>query len=196
MADLLSELLERCKRDDREAIRVLVERFSPAAHDLAAAILQDRHLAEDAVQAAFVVALTRLAQLKEPDAFAAWLRQIVRTQCNRILRRRHEHASLISDDASAACSPPDENLQKRELCDMVRQALARISPLGRQTAELFYFEDHSLVEVARILQVPEGTVKRRLHDVRAQLRNILLGYMVDAPEDPKPPASPDEGLPL
>ncbi len=85
-------------------MRFLVERFAPAARDLAAAILNDRHLAEDAVQA----------------------------------------------------------------------------------AELFYFEDFSLARIARQLGVPQGTVKRRLHDVRAQLRNLLLGYMVE-PEPPEPP---------
>ena len=50
------------------------------------------------------------------------------------------------------------------------------------------------MQIARRLGVPEGTVKRRLHDVREQLRNLLLGHIID-PEDAAKPAKPPD-LPL
>jgi len=193
VAGAMDDLLERCRRGDEDAVRVLVERFGPAARDLAAAILKDRHLAEDAVQAAFVAALARLGQLREAEAFAAWLRQIVRTQAHRILRKRQERCEEVAEPVANEASP-EEFLQQRELQELVRQTLARVSQAGREAAELFYFEEYSVMQIARRLGVPEGTVKRRLHDVREQLRNLLLGHIID-PEDADRPAKPPD-LPL
>ncbi len=187
MAETMADLLQRCRTGDESAVRLLVERFAPAARDLAVAILNDRHLAEDAVQAALVTALGRLDQLRQPDAFAAWLRQIVRTQAHRILRKRQEQVQDLLDDRPAAGACPQEALQRRERQEMVRRALARVSDVGRQAAELYYFEDFSLAQIAQRLGVPQGTVKRRLHDVPAQLRNLLLGYITEPEPPPQPP---------
>lgn len=96
-------------------------RCGPAARDLAAAILKDRHLAEDAVQAAFVAALGKLGQLHEAEAFPAWLRQIVRTQAHRILRKRQERCEEVVEPVANE-APPEEHLQQRE-----RQEPARLT---------------------------------------------------------------------
>ncbi len=191
MAELLKDLLERCKRKEPEAVRILIERFAPAAHDLARVLLQDQHLAEDAVQDALVMAIARLDQLKQPEAFAAWLRQIVRSQAVRIVRQRRERIGPVTDNAAAGPAP-DDAMQRQEISRLVHKAMARISPLGRQTATLFYFEDRSVADIARTLQVPEGTVKRRLHEARQQMRSILLGYFADTQESamPQPPDKP------
>jgi RNA polymerase sigma factor (sigma-70 family) len=190
VAGSLDDLLERCRRSDEDAVRVLIERFGPPARDLAAAILKDRHLAEDAVQAAFVAALGRLGQLREADAFAAWLRQIVRTQAYRILRKRQERCEEVAEPVADGAST-EEQLQQCERQELVWRALARVSQAGREAAELYYFEDYSVMQIARRLGVPEGTIKRRLHDVREQLRNLLLGHIID-PEDAARPSDPSD----
>jgi RNA polymerase sigma factor (sigma-70 family) len=190
VAGSLDDLLQRCCRSDEDAVRVLVERFGPAAQDLAVAILKDRHLAEDAVQAGFVAALGRLGQLRQAEAFPAWLRQIVRTQAHRILRKRQERCEEVAEPVAEGASP-EECLQQRERQELVRRALMQVSQRGREAAELFYFEEYSVMQIARQLGVPEGTVKRRLHDVREQLRNLLLGPITD-PEDAAKPAEPPD----
>jgi RNA polymerase sigma-70 factor (ECF subfamily) len=57
----------------------------------------------------------------------------------------------------------------------VREALARLPEKGRVAVHLFYVEGRPVSEIAATLEVPEGTVKRRLHDARARLRDLLLG---------------------
>lgn len=193
VAEILAELLARCRRGEQEAVARLVGQFAPPAADLARAILHDRHLAEDAVQAAFMTALARLDQLRQPEAFAAWLRQIVRTQAHRILRTRHDRPAERITDGPAPDATPDERLQQCEVRALVRRALAQVSPIGRQAAELYYFEQRSQAQIAHLLNVPEGTVKRRLHDARAQLRDILLGYFAEPP--PAGPAAPPDEWP-
>lgn len=188
MGETLPELLARCRDGDEPAIGSLVRRFQPWATALASGILDDPDAAEDAVQEAFLVALDRLRDLREPEAFAGWFRQIVRTQAHRILRKRREVSSL--DDADNLPAPPQsirDRLDAESLRQTVREALAALSTPSRQTAELFYLEEKSCAEIADTLRVPVGTVKRRLHDARNELRNLLLGSVDSTP--PPPPTS-------
>ncbi len=152
---------------------MLVERFEGPGRRLAAAILKDEHAAEDAVQEAMIEAVRRITALREPAAFPGWFRQIVRSQAGRISRRRSERPVGRLPEQSSA-SPPGLQIEDQELRQQVRQALAELPPSGRQTAELFYLDGFSLTEVADVLGVPVGTVKRRLHEVRKRLREILV----------------------
>ena len=123
MAELLEELLARCRHGDHEAVGVLVRRFWDYAMDLATHLLDDRHLAEDAVQDAFVVVVQRLKDLRTPAAFPGWLRRIVRTQANRISRRRRTGAAVSGDEPDGGSSPL-AHAQETELRRLVRDAVA------------------------------------------------------------------------
>ena len=194
MTELLHELLARCRRGDEDAVETLVSRFRNYAYDLAKAILEDDHLAEDAVQEAFMAAISRLHDLRDPNAFPGWFRQVVRTQANRIARRRRESTGAKTTERPSGDLSPAGRLEQRELRELVRQALAALPEKSRETAALFYLEERHHLEVAELLQVPPGTVKRRLHDARQRLRDILLGYL--APPEPAAARRPDENLPL
>jgi predicted DNA-binding protein YlxM (UPF0122 family) len=61
-------------------------------------------------------------------------------------------------------------LEQRELAALIHEAVASLSATLREAMSLFYFEGYSLKEAARFLDVPEGTLKRRLHDGRQRLR--------------------------
>lgn len=196
MTDSLQQLLARCRGGDEEAIALLVERFGRRARSLATAILGDEHLAEDAVQEGFLAALERLGQLRDPLAFPAWFRQIVRTQAHRILRARRERVGGEGDAQPAGASAPDQAAQAQELRRIVRRAVADLPPAGSAAAELFYLDEHTVAETAELLNVPVGTVKRRLHDARTMLRSMLLGYVCDEPEEERPPRPPEWPLPL
>jgi RNA polymerase sigma-70 factor (ECF subfamily) len=187
VAELLGELLERCRRGDPDAIAALVHRFQIWALDLAAALLGDRHLAEDAVQAAFVRALTRLNDLRDTAAFPAWLRQVIRTECHTIARRPRMPTLKPAADAPATSPTPAEAVEAQERCRLVREALAQLPPASRRTAEMFYLDELDCAEVAERLRVPAGTVKRRLHDARLRLRGMLLPYVEPPPKARKPP---------
>jgi RNA polymerase sigma factor (sigma-70 family) len=177
----LSELLHRCREGEEEAVALLVRRFEPWGRNLAAAYLSDEDLARDAVQEAFVTALHRLPDLRSPEAFPAWYRQIVRTHAIRILRRRGPSAEENEGETVPDPETPRSRFQHTELLGMVERAFGNLPAAGRETAQLFYFEERSCAEIATTLRIPEGTVKRRLHDVRRRLRSILLGYIGNEP---------------
>ena len=176
MADLLEELLARCAKGDQEATAELVCRFLRYAMNLAVHILEDRHLAEDAVQEAFLTAFDRLEDLRTPAAFPGWLRQIVRTHATRA-RRRLESTNRLAERAVDRRLSPAEQIETEERKRQVRVALASLPDRSRETAELFYLNELDHYRVAEVLNVPTGTVKRRLHDARRHLRDQLAPYL-------------------
>jgi len=176
----MDTLLERCQAGDNEAIATLVHRYRAKAIDLAAAVLRDRHLAEDVVQESFVRALERLGDLRDRSAFAGWFRQIVRRRCYRVLRRTREGPGEEMADVPGGTSP-DEAILREERSHAVRDALHRLPRACRQTAEMFYLEERDCPDIGRELGVPVGTVRRRLHDARKRLRDMFLGTIPDTP---------------
>lgn len=191
---LLRELLRACEDDNGQAVAELVRRFRPWALNFASAITDDPDLAEDAVQEAFIAAVQRLPDLREPDAFPGWFRQIIRTQAGRIMRRRRELVGTPDEFGEASYGLPQAAIEADELRAVVRTALSSLPCAGKDAAELFYLEEMSCATISDHLGVPEGTVRRRLHDARARLRDMLLGYIRDEEPELKQPKHP--GLPL
>lgn len=185
MTEPLPDLLQRCRDGHDDAIAELIRRFQPWALDFAAAILKDHDEAQDAVQEAFLTALEKLPALRDPDAFPAWLRQIIRTHGYRLSRRRRD---LPLDDPANHPANGESALsqaQREELSRKVREAIAALPPAGRETVELFYLDDLSCSQVAQYLRIPQGTVKRRLHDARERLRAMLLGTIMEKEQPAK-----------
>ena len=145
----------------REARRYLM-----AAHDV-----------DEAVQEALVRAWRRRGTCRGADRMP-WMRQIARNEALRMLdrrRRRLEHELL--DDATVLATVADEDaLEAHEdllLRMEVEQAVGCLSIADRQLLALRYERDLSQPEVARMLGIPEGTVKIRLHRLRGRLRKAL-----------------------
>src|SRR5881398_2386844 len=78
-------LIERARGGDRAAFGELVERFQPAVYAVALARLRDVNEAVELTQEVFIHAMTKLEQLRDPNCFVGWLRQItVRMAINRV----------------------------------------------------------------------------------------------------------------
>jgi RNA polymerase sigma factor (sigma-70 family) len=176
MTELLEELLARCIDGDQAAFAALVRRFRSYAMNVATHILADRHLAEDAVQEAFLVTFERLESLRTPAAFPGWLRQIVRTRAVRA-RRRLEPAREVCERAEQHQPSLPPLVEREELRRIIRTALDSLPDRSRETATLFYLNELDHYRVADALNVPCGTVKRRLHDARRHLRDQLAAYV-------------------
>ncbi len=172
----LPVLVTAARSGDPAAAGELVRRFQDMAYATAFAHLGDHHRAEDAAQDAFMTALQRLPDLREPAAFPGWFRQIVRGACGRLTRG--PAPSPLALDAAAAledAGPAPERLaESRELAGRVRQALATLPEAQRLATVLYYLGDYSQAEVAAYLGVPVTTVKKRLYAARQRLRERML----------------------
>jgi RNA polymerase sigma-70 factor (ECF subfamily) len=140
--------------------------------------------AEDLLQDAVLRAFSGFASLREEAAGRAWLFTIlVRTHLNRVrtVRRRAETLSSDLDEAAferaldewRPAATPEEVLSGQELVEGIGAALASLDPALRAVVHLVDIEGFPQREVARMLELPEGTVASRLFRVRRILRDRL-----------------------
>ena len=172
----LAALVVNAQKGDLDTYGVIVRRCQGMALATAYARLQDRHLAEDAVQEAFVQAYRDLKDLRTPAAFPGWLKRIVFKHCDRATRGRRV-ATIELDCAAEIRSPspgPDDELHRKELRRRVRDAIQALPQHQRTTTQLFYVDGYSQREVAEFMEVPVTTVKKRLHDARKRLKKSML----------------------
>jgi len=139
-------------------------------------MLRDRAGAQDAVQDAFLVAFENLGTLRSSQAFGAWLRQIVRHQVSRMLRREPTEAALDQTTPSSARDPAD-TVERRDDLRRILRAIDELPEGERAATILFYLKDHSQKTVASLLHLPVTTVNNRLHAARSRLKGGLLPIM-------------------
>ena len=143
---------------------------APRLDAAARLILRDHDLARDAVQEGFIRAWRSLPTLREPDAFAGWLRTLVTRSCLDLVRGRGRRAIEVELTPLDEPTIPDAAamLADRELLDSI---LRRLPPDARAVIVLHYYFDLSLPEVAATIGVPVGTAKSRLNRALTQLRS-------------------------
>jgi len=166
-------LVQRMRGGDRDAFTALVGRYRDMVYAAAFCYLGNAEDAQDAAQEAFVAAYCRLAQLREPDKFAPWLRRLTLNGCADALRRRGvRQVSLDGDAACQALVTPDgtESVLTRLA---VREALGHLTDSSRLTVTLCYGGGYSHAEVARFLDIPVNTVRSRLQHAKRRLREEM-----------------------
>lgn len=166
--------LDRDKR--HAAFGELVNRFQNMAYHLAYGVLEDAYLAQDAAQEAFVAAYQSLEQLRDPQAFPGWLKQIVVTQCHRLLRTKQVATSglELTADLPLLALEPGTAVEQLELQNNVLEAIQTLPETEREVTKMFYLNGYSQQEIAGRLEIPVTTVKKRLQYARERLRGILL----------------------
>jgi len=164
--------LQRAGQGDPMAIAELFRLYWRAARAAAYGVTGDFALAEDAASEAFYAAIEGLPDLRDAQRFGPWLRTIVvRTARRQKAKMSKENGAELQIRPDAEASPPGADLERRELADLIHEAVGHLSETLREAVVLFYFEGYSLKEAAGFLDVPEGTLKRRLHDGRKRLRD-------------------------
>jgi RNA polymerase sigma-70 factor (ECF subfamily) len=171
------ELVAKALAGGPEAFGPIVERYQRAVFAVALSRLGDFHEAEDTAQQVFIEAFQRLGKLRDPARLGAWLRSATVNRCIDLLRRNKEDLGLDPEELASHSPLPDEKLERKEVQGQVMAAISRLPPKQRETVTLFYISGHSIQEIARLQGVPAGSIKRRLHDARARLREEMLGMV-------------------
>lgn len=171
------DLVRRCARGDREALRLLHERHSESLLRFLERMLHDRARAEDVCQEAFL-RIWRRAELFDParGAFTAWLfRAAANLAFNRLALKSSSETELSSQLVlpPAIVESPADGASDRERARLLHEALATLSPRDRAILTLRHIEERPVAEIAEILDVPEGTVKSRCHYAMHRLRAAL-----------------------
>jgi RNA polymerase sigma-70 factor, ECF subfamily len=167
-----SRLVARCRAGDTRAFAALVERYRDRAYGLALRLVRSAPDAEEVAQDAFVRAWRSLADFRGDSSFGTWLYRIVwRRALDRsaVLRTRHGRETELEAAPEAVAAHATE---KTSAMDWERLTEG-LNESQRAAVTLFYYEDMSVKDVARVLEMPEGTVKTHLSRARTLLRERL-----------------------
>jgi len=157
---------------EREFESLLTE-SSTLAFRVAFSVLRHRENAEDVAQDALIRAHRNFHKLRHREGFRAWL---VRTTWRLALdHRRGELRRTARQIEHQRCTLPcaDEAAVTRERANYLWEAIDRLPEKLRMPLVMFSIVGHDLAEVARLLRLPEGTVKSRLFHARRQLQERL-----------------------
>lgn len=175
MTDTIPRLVERARSGDSAAFEELVRRHLRPAYVVALVELGDPVDAEDVCQDAFVTAIERLEECRQPERFEAWLLQIVRNRARDLRRRRIVRLASPLDEARAKAdsADPARDAERAQLRDRLLAALAELPQVQRQVVLLHDLEEWRHREIAAELGLPEGTVRSHLFHARRTLRALL-----------------------
>jgi RNA polymerase sigma-70 factor (ECF subfamily) len=152
------------------AFELLVKRYYKSIYAMAWSVVHDSMSAEDIAQEVFIAAFTRLSQLRDPAAFAPWLRRITANTARMWLRgqQSRELASnmgTLADTRTVEPGPIDEE---------IRAALNSLPKSKREVAVLCYMDGIMRKDAARFLGVNESTLRKRLHDAKKLLQKRIV----------------------
>jgi len=179
------QLMWRVKLDDDAlAFARLVARWEQPIQRLCFRMTGDRHRAEDLTQMAFARVFTRRADWEPAGKFSTFLWRVALNLCHDELRRRQRRGEFSLDaleetggegaEGFAAYEPaPDAQAQSQERGELVRRALAGLSPPYREVVVMRHYEGLKFREISEVLGIPEGTVKSRMAEALEQLHRRL-----------------------
>ena len=124
----------------------------------------------DILQDTMVSALKNITNLAEPYNVEGWMMTITKNKCMAWLKSRNK-MSYLPDSANIPCiaSDIDETLTMDEYEQLI-QGINQLSYPLRNVIQMKYFTHNSVKDISKLLQLPEGTIKRRLHDARKKLK--------------------------
>lgn len=162
--------IRRAQAGDKAGFAALFEQHRTRAIRTAYLMTQDRHLAEDLTQEAFVRAYLAIRKCDPARPFAPWLMRILINLCRTAMQRRGRQMVVAA--------LPDEGASDRGYADaedrvQVWGALQRLEPVHREVLMLRYYHDFADAEIAEALDIPVGTVKSRLFHARRHLERHL-----------------------
>jgi len=194
MSDEERALIRRLRDRDERAFRELLETHRDKVYNITYRMLGNRAEAEDVAQEVFITVFKTIETFEERSKFSTWLYRVTVNHCkNRIkyLARRHDrdrdeldegthspNGTSVNTSFSAPRTPqPDRALEGVQMEVVLQKAIESLDDEHRIVVVLRDIEDLSIEEICKITDLPDGTVKSRLHRARLALRKKLQRHV-------------------
>jgi RNA polymerase sigma-70 factor (ECF subfamily) len=178
-------LLEGVRRGEFDAYEGLMRRHNQRLFRLARSVVKDDDEAMDIVQETFVTAFERIADLKEPRAFATWIARIARNESLMRLRKRRRYVQMEEEQleqamessvSGASKSHPDHEVANQQLGKLLEDCIDELPDEFRTVFVMRSIEGCSTQVTADILEIKVATVKTRLHRAKKLLQGRVSAY--------------------
>ena len=172
MTDQMDEqLIQRARQGEAQALAELFRQYWPASRAAAYGVVGELNLAEDVASEAMGAALQGLSGLKDASKFGPWLHTIVVRTAHRYKRdATRRHRVELQKSWPYEQDSTSDDLEQREFLLLLHEAVEQLPDLQREAVILFYFEGYTVEQAAVFVDVPVGTLKRRLHEGRKGLQ--------------------------
>jgi len=180
--DCDEDLIYAYLNGNQTALCKLWLRYDAMVYGIAHSMVRSKEVAEDLRQEIFIKMYANLSKLKELDKFTSWLKSITYNTCRSWLSRQKETVPVDSlTDAQHPTVSIDEEVEHREHRNLLRQMVDQLPLDYRVVIELHYFEGQRVAQIAEFLELPESTVKWRIHKARKMLEETakINGYRDD-----------------
>lgn len=185
MEQSIRELVERAKMGDQQAIAALYEKTSRKAYYLSLQLVKDQDQAQDILQDAFLKVFTNLNMLQQPENFQGWLDTIVINKSKDYLKKKkpvlfsqmtgsEEPDSEPDFEDERGYFSPEKQVDYQETKRLVQEMIDRLPEEQRMAVVLYYLENLSVGQIARLMECSEGTIKSRLNYGRKSIKAQVL----------------------
>jgi RNA polymerase sigma-70 factor (ECF subfamily) len=174
-------LIGRIAQGDRLAMQVLFARHHVRVFRFVLRLVRNEATAEDLISDVFLDVWRQAGSFEGRSAVTTWLLSIARFKALSVLRRKPEQ-ELDEETAEAivdTADTPQVALEKKDKGEILREALGALSAEHREIVDLVYYHEKSVEDVARIVGIPEATVKTRMFYARKKLAELLRQRGVD-----------------
>ncbi len=171
------------QQGDQAAFTKLVGQTQNLVTSTALAIVYDVQASEDVAQNTFVAVWQQLKELKSPDSFLPWLRQITRNKAknylrdSKVTRQTSIEESAAGLDSLVGQDSPADSLEQAQLQRKVADIVAGLPDENRDILILYYREQQSSVQVAKLLDLSESNVRQKLKRIRDSVKDELLSQV-------------------
>ena len=152
------------------ACEKIYRKFHKQAFTVAVRVCNNRELAQDVTQEAFITAFKRMHQYRGDSPFWGWLRRVVVNHAISALRKLPRHDAVELEDYM---SPRNGDQESMGHCMDLEQALAQLSDEDRMVVWLHDVEGYKHREIAKLAGKTESYSKTRLNRARARLRVLI-----------------------
>jgi RNA polymerase sigma-70 factor, ECF subfamily len=174
-------LIGRIAQGDRLAMQVLFARHHVRVYRFVLRLVGNAAVAEDLISEVFLDVWRQADRFEGRSAVSTWLFAIARFKALSSMRRKpdeeldEEAASAVEDTAD----DPEITIQKKDKGTALRKCMQALSPEHREVIDLVYYHEKSVEEVAKIIGIPEATVKTRVFYARKKLSELLKAAGID-----------------
>lgn len=173
MKDNLELYIKKCVENDREAQLKLYQLLSPVLYGLCLKYMRNEHDAKDVFQEAFVIAFQKIGQYKFEGSFEGWIKRIFINKLLETLKKKKKDVLFLDVFDTDVIEEEELELAPIEQ-EKLLEYIQELPDQYRMVFNLFVFEKMKHKEIAKQLEITEGTSKSNLNRAKCILKKRIL----------------------
>jgi RNA polymerase sigma factor (sigma-70 family) len=173
LKESIEPYIKKCAENDREAQLKVYQLFSPVLYGLCLKYMRNEDDAKDVFQEAFVIAFQKIGQYKFEGSFEGWIKRIFINKLLETLKKKKKDVLFL--DVFDTEIVEEEELELVPIGhEKLLEYIQELPDQYRMVFNLFVFEKMKHKEIAKLLQITEGTSKSNLNRAKSILKKRIL----------------------